>query len=110
MQHDPPYAALLRDAVQHHRDGRFDEAERLYRLVLTADPHQPDIQHNLGAVLAQRGRLGGAVPHLKIAIEGRPGNSKYWSACLQVMQALGARAEMVELYRKLLAQQPGLAP
>jgi Tfp pilus assembly protein PilF len=110
MQNSPSYAAILREAVQHHRDGRLDEAERLYRLVLRAEPRQPDVQHNLGAVLARHGRLAEALPHLKAAVEGRPAQGKYWSACLDVMRALGEREQMAALYRELVAQQPGLAP
>jgi tetratricopeptide (TPR) repeat protein len=100
----------MKDAVAHHRAGRLDEAERLYRLILQTEPRQPDVNHNLGAVLAQRGRLAEALPHLKLAVEGRPGAGKYWSACLETMQALGAREEMAALYQKLVALQPALAP
>ena len=110
MQDQPPHVAILQEAVQLHRAGRLQDAERLYRLVLAADPHQPDVHHNLGAVLARHGRLAEALPHLKTAVEGRPGQSKYWSACIQVMQALGAREDLVELYRKLTTLQPGSAP
>ncbi len=106
----PPYAALLKEAVARHRAGRLDEAERLYRLVLTAEPRQPDVHHNLGAVLAQRGRLAEALPHLKMAVEGRPDQGKYWSACFETMQALGAREDAAALYGKLIALQPKLAP
>jgi tetratricopeptide (TPR) repeat protein len=109
MQDPPPYAAMLRQAVQLHRAGRLQEAERLYRLILADDPHHPDVHHNLGAVLARHGRLTEALPHLKMAVEGRPGENKYWSACIQVMQALGAREDLVELYGKLTTLQPGLA-
>jgi len=109
MQDPPPYAAMLRQAVQAHRAGRLAEAERLYRQILAEHPRQPDVHHNLGAVLARHGRLTEALPHLKAGAEGRPDESKYWSACIQVMQALGAREELVELYRKLTILQPGLA-
>src|SRR4051812_39707654 len=104
---DPPsYATILQEAVQLHRAGRLQDAERLYRLILATDPHQPDVHHNLGAVLARYGRLTEALPHLRRAIEGRPGLSKYWSACIQVMQALGAREDLVTLYRELIMLQP----
>src|SRR6185503_4014383 len=109
MQDPPPYAALLRQAVQSHRAGRLEDAERLYRQVLEESPHHPDAHHNLGAVLARHGRLTEALGHLKAGVEGRPEDGKYWSACIQVMQALGAREDLAELYRKLTLLQPGLA-
>jgi tetratricopeptide (TPR) repeat protein len=110
MQNAPAFAAILKEAVQHHRAGRLDAAERLYRDVLAVQPHQADVHHNLGAVLARAGRLREALPHLKAAIEGRPGQAKYWSACLDVLQALGARDELAAMYRRLVALQPTLVP
>jgi tetratricopeptide (TPR) repeat protein len=110
MQNAPAFAAILKQAVQQHRAGRLDDAERLYRDVLAVQPHQPDVQHNLGAVLARRGRLKEALPHLKAAVEGRPGQAKYWSACLDVLRALGARDDLAAMYRKLVALQPALVP
>jgi tetratricopeptide (TPR) repeat protein len=110
MQDPPSYAAILREAVQLHRAGRLQDAERLYRLILAVEPRQPDVSHNLGAVLAREGRLTEALPHLRMAVEGRPDQSKYWSACIQVMQALGAREDLVKLYRELVTLQPQAAP
>src|SRR5215469_8666961 len=94
MRDQPPYAAILQEAVQLHRAGRLQDAERLYRLILETEPRHPDVHHNLGAVMARHGRLAEALPHLRMAVEGRPGQSKYWSACIQVMQALGAREDL----------------
>jgi Flp pilus assembly protein TadD len=66
MQNPPAFAAILKQAVQQHRAGRLDDAERLYRDVLAVQPHQRDVHHNLGAVLARRGRLKEALPHHKM--------------------------------------------
>jgi predicted TPR repeat methyltransferase len=44
-------------ALQHHRGGRFKEAEYCYRQVLESVPHDVDVLCNLGAVLMSQGRL-----------------------------------------------------
>ncbi len=45
----------LRHATASHQAGRLDEAERLYREVLRADPDQADALQLLGVLTAQRG-------------------------------------------------------
>jgi predicted O-linked N-acetylglucosamine transferase (SPINDLY family) len=52
---DPLFAAL-----EHHRAGRLNEAERLYRLVCAADPKNARAFHLLGVVAHQLGRRDAA--------------------------------------------------
>ena len=42
-------------AVEHHRAGRLDEAEVLYRRVLDEEPDDPDSLQLLGSLFLQRG-------------------------------------------------------
>jgi predicted TPR repeat methyltransferase len=55
-------------ALQHHRAGRFKEAEYCYRQVLVSVPHDVDVLCNLGAVLMSQGRLDEAESLLREAI------------------------------------------
>jgi len=48
---------LLRLAIEHHQQGRLDEAEVLYRQILDADPNHADANHMLGVAACQRGAL-----------------------------------------------------
>jgi len=57
--------SLLRQAITHHQAGRLPDAERLYRIVLTHQPSQPDAHHNLGVLAMQTGRVEEGLPHLK---------------------------------------------
>ena len=50
----------LRDAVAHHRAGRLQDAERLYRAILTTLPDQFDALHLLARIAAQQGHPQGA--------------------------------------------------
>jgi thioredoxin-like negative regulator of GroEL len=41
---------VLQKAVEAHRAGKLQEAERLYRAILQAQPKHPDANHNLGVM------------------------------------------------------------
>ena len=51
----------MQAAVDHHRNGRLQDAERLYRQVLLAHPDQPDALHLLGSIASQVGQPEAAV-------------------------------------------------
>ncbi|MEA3470605.1 MAG: tetratricopeptide repeat protein [Thermodesulfobacteriota bacterium] len=55
-------------ALQHHRAGRFKDAEYCYRQVLISVPHDVDVLCNLGAVLMSQGRFDEAAASLMEAI------------------------------------------
>ena len=48
---------MLDDALQHHQNGRFSEAEQLYQRILAINPRHPDCLHLLGMIAYQEGRL-----------------------------------------------------
>src|SRR5206468_1272663 len=63
---------LLQRAIAHHQANRLDEAVRLYRAVLDADPDQADAHNNLGLALQQLGNAEEAGAHVEIALERKP--------------------------------------
>jgi tetratricopeptide (TPR) repeat protein len=101
--------SLLGQAVALHRGGALVPAEALYRQVLALDANQADATHNLGAVLAQQGKLLEALPHLLRALELETNRPKYWSVCIDALIAAGRLEQAMEVYRKLIAVQPRLA-
>jgi Flp pilus assembly protein TadD len=70
-------AALLRAAIAAHQAGNRRWAESLYRLVLRAEPDQPDAHHLLGVSLMQRGCVGEALTSVQRAIALRPDVAEY---------------------------------
>jgi hypothetical protein len=40
----------LQQGVAVHKEGKFEEAERLYRAILQSQPLHPDANHNLGVI------------------------------------------------------------
>ena len=51
----------LQQALEHHQNGRLNQAEQLYRQVLQVDPRQADALHLLGVLAQQAGKIDVAV-------------------------------------------------
>ena len=67
----PPAGALAK-ALAAHEAGRLDEAERLYRIVLDADPASVPARHYLGVVALQRGDPAAAQRLIEAALADKP--------------------------------------
>ncbi|MBV8538915.1 MAG: tetratricopeptide repeat protein [Alphaproteobacteria bacterium] len=64
--------ALFQQGIEAHRAGRLDEAERLYRQILAADPgHAPALVH-LGLIAQANGAVDSAEALLMRALDLRP--------------------------------------
>ena len=62
----------LRHGVAAHREGKLQDAERLYRAVLQTQPNHPDANHNLGVLALAVGKPLEAIPLFKLALEANP--------------------------------------
>jgi len=84
---DPdPNVKKLADAAEHQRGGRWNEAGRIYRRVLRADPKNVDVMHQLATVSMRTGRLEDATKLLKQAVELRPKFASAWTDLSIVLQ------------------------
>ena len=45
----------LQQGVAAHKEGKLQDAERLYRAILQAQPKHPDANHNLGVIAVSVG-------------------------------------------------------
>jgi tetratricopeptide (TPR) repeat protein len=68
----------LQQAVEAHKAGRLQDAERLYRAILQAQPQHPDANHNLGVLTASVKNSDAALPLFKIALEANPNKGQFW--------------------------------
>jgi predicted O-linked N-acetylglucosamine transferase (SPINDLY family) len=93
-------------ALEHHRAGRLDEAEALYRQVLQVQPNHPDALHFLGVIASQRGRHGRAAEYMQRAIRFCPTNPEFHNNLGAVYRAQGRLDEATAAYRQALALQP----
>ncbi|MEX2643855.1 MAG: tetratricopeptide repeat protein [Acetobacterales bacterium] len=95
----------LHRALEAHRAGRLDHAERDYRRALKADPDDADALHLLGVLLHQLGRTGEGVPLLERSVEQAPENPTFAADLAQVLLDVGKRSrsrETLERARKAL--------
>jgi predicted Zn-dependent protease len=82
-------AEALQQGIQAHKAGQFQEAERLYRAILTTQPQHTDANHNLGVLAVQFGKLTEAVPLFEEVIKANPTVEQYWVSYLDVLLKLG---------------------
>jgi protein O-GlcNAc transferase len=68
----PTIPEALAIAVQHHRAGRFREAETIYRQILASDSKHHDAWHLLGLILCQAGKNQAGVECIERALTLRP--------------------------------------
>jgi len=63
---------MMNEAIEHHRSGRHEDAERLYRGILQQVPDQPDALNLLGVLAVDGGRKDLAVDLITRAAMRRP--------------------------------------
>ncbi len=98
---------LLSQAVALHRAGDMDNAEKIYRDILRAEPGNPDALHLLGLVRRQRGDLGQALELLKKACVERPSNPLFISDWADALQENKLFKEALACYQQILLIDPG---
>ena len=59
----------LQQGLQHHQQGRLDQAEYHYKGILAAQPNHFGAKHLLGVVLYQQGRNQEAFDYIKAALK-----------------------------------------
>lgn len=68
-----------------HRDGRLEDAERLYKAILEAEPRHAEANHNLGVLLVSMGRANDALPMLKKAVDTNPSIDQCWLTYIEAL-------------------------
>ena len=69
---------VLQQAIAKHKDGKIEDAERLYRLIIKTIPTHKDANHNLGILLVSLNKSAEALPLFKIAVEADPNHEQIW--------------------------------
>ena len=52
----------LQQGIAAHKEGKLQEAERLYRAILQSQPSHPDASHNLGVLAVSVNKAVAALP------------------------------------------------
>jgi tetratricopeptide (TPR) repeat protein len=97
----------LQQAIEAHKAGQLQDAERLYRAILQAQPQHPDANHNLGVLAVSVNKAEVALPLFKTALEADPSQGQFW---LSYIDAL-IKEKNFDNARKVLSQgkEKGLA-
>ena len=90
----------LQQGVTAHKEGKVQDAEKLYRAILQSQPAHPDANHNLGLLAVSVNKADAALPLFKTALEANPKMDQFW---LSYIDAL-IKEKQFETASKILEQ------
>ncbi len=100
---------LFREALSYHQAGRLEEADTLYKRILTAEPRHADSLHLRGVILHGAGQLDTARQLIRQAILIKSDAPAYYSNLANIEKDQGHLAEAVQHYERALQLQPDFA-
>ena len=93
----------LQQGVAAHKAGKLQDAEKLYRAILSTQSNHPDANHNLGVLAVGFGKVQEALPYLKRALETNPKIEQFWLSyldCLIREKQFGHATQVLEQAKK----------
>jgi predicted O-linked N-acetylglucosamine transferase (SPINDLY family) len=90
----------LQQAIDAHKAGKLQDAERLYRAILGAQPGHPDANHNLGILAVGAGRAPEGLPYLKVALDANRQHAQFWISYINALIEAGQEAEAVTVLQQ----------
>ena len=75
----------LQQGLAAHKEGKLQEAERLYRAILQTQPAHPDANYNLGVLAASLNQPEAALPLFKTALEANPKIERFWISYIDTL-------------------------
>ena len=75
----------LQQGIAAHKEGKLQDAERLYRAILQSQPLHPDANHNLGVLAVSVNKADAALPLFKAALEANPKIEQFWLSYIDAL-------------------------
>ncbi len=75
----------LQQGIAAHKEGKVQEAERLYRAILQSQPLHPHANHNLGLIAVSVNQADAALPLFKTALEANPKIENIWLSYIDAL-------------------------
>ena len=75
----------LQQGVLAHKEGKLEDAERLYRVILQSQPTHPDANHNLGVLAVAVNKFEAALPLFKTALTANPRIEQFWLSYIDAL-------------------------
>lgn len=91
---------MLKEAAAAYQGGRVQEAEKLFKKVLSIEPKNADAHFNLGVLVESRGDLKGALAHYRAASSCSPGDKALMDAVVEVQAKIKQREEVLSEEQK----------
>ncbi len=104
-----PVEKLFNEAVAHHKAGRTQEAEKLYRQICELRPSHAESWSNLGLILSSRSAYAEAASACRQALSIRPGYIDAYLNLITALERSQAFEEAADIYRQLIPLQPARA-
>ena len=102
----PELASAFSQALALHQAGRLADAEKMYRIILKAQPDHFDSLHLLGVIFHQRGDHAEAVRQIDVALKINPKMASAYSNRGVALGELKRFEEALASYDKALALKP----
>ncbi|MCE9521359.1 MAG: sulfotransferase, partial [Alphaproteobacteria bacterium] len=99
----------LEHGIEHHKAGRGEEAERVYRSVLAKVPNQPDALNLLGVLAMEAGNHEAAFDFLERAVAGRPKDPAILNNYGNALSLVRRYEDAIEHLECALAIKPDMA-
>ena len=75
----------LQQAVAAHKEGKLQDAERLYQTILRSQPKHPDANHNLGLIAIALDQIEASLPLFKTALDVNPMIEQFWVSYIDAL-------------------------
>ena len=75
----------LQQGITAHKEGKLQDAERLYLAILQSQPMHPDANHNLGVLAVSVNKADAALPLFKNALEANPKIEQFWLSYIDAL-------------------------
>lgn len=102
-------AQAIQIALKYQQAGQLQQAEKIYRSVLSVEPNNADALHLLGTLANQAGKHQEAVQLIENALRSEPSNHFYLNNLGNALKNLGRLQEAELKYRQALALRPDYA-
>jgi predicted O-linked N-acetylglucosamine transferase (SPINDLY family) len=103
---DALVSQAMQIALQHHRAGRLEQADQIYRQILAQWPEHAPALHHLGLIALQTGRNRLAIDLIRRAIAREP-SAEGQNDLGIALNADGKADDAISSYRQALALRPG---
>ena len=94
------------DANRLKQNGKFAEAEKLYKKAVDLDPNFCDAMDNLGQLLRQQNKIDEAITWYKKSLEVKPDNTVALQNLALAYSLQGKSEQAIEEYKKLINLVP----